>query len=204
MRKGEKVFIIGFQKTGTTSLELALQRLGYRVYGGDKNLLKFLDTKELHTYIKTTLLDWDAVQDMPWPLFYKELLGLFPEAYFILTVRDPQSWIRSVVQYFASIRNPLHQKIYGVPCAEGFESSYLEVYQQHNEEVQVFFGDNPHFLVMDMKKNFNYETLCGFLNIQEIPREAFPHGRNNGRRRLPTYKWYRDLRSLYWNLKKGY
>lgn len=199
-----KVFVIGFQKTGTTSLELALQRLGFRVYGGDKNLMKFQNTIELKTYIQKTLQNWDAVQDMPWPIFYKQLFELYPEAYFILTVRDPQSWIQSVVQFFGSIRFPLHQKIYGVPCAEGYESRYLEVYQQNNKEVQFFFSGKPHFLVMDMKKDFNYETLCGFLNIQDIPIEAFPHGRNNGRRTLPKYKWYRDLRSLYWNLKKGY
>lgn len=39
--KDEKVFVIGFQKTGTTSLEIALEALGYKVYGGDKNLLRF-------------------------------------------------------------------------------------------------------------------------------------------------------------------
>lgn len=67
----QKVFIIGFQKTGTTSLEHALEHLGYRVYGGDKNLMKFEDKEILKTYIKSTLKTWDAAQDMPWPLFYK-------------------------------------------------------------------------------------------------------------------------------------
>ncbi|WP_430466453.1 sulfotransferase family protein [Winogradskyella ouciana] len=200
----QKVFIIGFQKTGTTSLEHALQHMGYRVYGGDKNLMKFTDIKELQNYIKTTLKHWDAVQDMPWPLFYKELYNVFPEAKFILTKRNTDEWIRSVVRYFASIRFPLHRKIYNVPCAEGYEQRYIEVYEKNNKEILEFFKGKPNFLVLEIGKNFNYQTLCEFLEIEEVPSGSFPHGRNNKKRKLPNYKLYRDIRSLYWNYKKKY
>ena len=47
-----KVFVLGFQKTGTTSLENALEVLGYKVDGGDKNLMKFKKDFELKSYIK--------------------------------------------------------------------------------------------------------------------------------------------------------
>jgi hypothetical protein len=200
----QKVFIIGFQKTGTTSLEHALQFLGYRVYGGDKNLMKYTNADDLKAYIKKTLYTWDAVQDMPWPLFYKELYDVYPEAKYILTIRDTNKWIRSVVTYFARIRIPLHKKIYGVPCAEGYEDRYKEVYEQTNSEILNFFKDKPNFLIMEMEKNFNYQTLSGFLNLDEIPQGAFPHARNNKKRKLPNYKLYRDLRSIYWNFKKNY
>ncbi|WP_417214742.1 sulfotransferase family protein [Bizionia sp.] len=200
----QKVFIIGFQKTGTTSLEHALEHLNYRVHGGDKNLMKFEDKEALKSYIQETLKTWDAVQDMPWPLFYKELYELYPDAKYILTIRDSKKWIRSVVTYFASIRIPLHQKIYQVPCAEGYESRYLEVYEKMNTEILAFFKNKPNFLVMEMGVNFDYTTLCTFLNIETIPEDAFPHARNNKKRKLPKYKLYRDLRSLYWNYKKDY
>lgn len=200
----QKVFIIGFQKTGTTSLEHALEHLNYRVHGGDKNLMNFEDKEALKSYIQKTLKTWDAVQDMPWPLFYKELYELYPDAKYILTIRDSKKWIRSVVTYFASIRIPLHQKIYQVPCAEGYESRYLEVYEKMNTEILAFFKNKPNFLVMEMGVNFDYTTLCTFLNIERIPEDAFPHARNNKKRKLPKYKLYRDLRSLYWNYKKNY
>ncbi|WP_452226407.1 sulfotransferase family protein [Lacinutrix cladophorae] len=200
----QKVFILGFQKTGTTSLEHALQHLGYRVYGGDKNLMKILDTEALKAYIEKTLAPWDAAQDMPWPLFYKELYAVYPDAKFILTIRDTKKWIRSVVTYFASIRIPLHQKIYGVPCAEGYENRYIELYEQSNKEIIAFFKDKPNFLIMEMGKNFNYTTLGDFLELQAVPQEAFPHARNNKKRKLPNYKLYRDIRSMYWNYKKNY
>lgn len=200
----EKVFVIGFQKTGTTSLEHALKYLGYRVYGGDKNIMKFTELECLNNYIKETLVNWDAVQDMPWPMFYKELYDLYPNAKFILTIRDQKKWIRSVVTYFASIRIPLHQKIYGVPCAEGHEHRYLEIYTENNEKIIKFFSDKPNFLIMEMGKNFNYKTLCNFLDIDDIPKAHFPHERNNKKRKLPNYKLYRDIRSIYWNYKKKY
>ena len=200
----QKVFVIGFQKTGTTSLEYALEHLGYHVYGGDKNLMKFSDSDELKTYIKKTLKTWDAVQDMPWPIFYKELYEIYPEAKFILTIRPTDKWIRSVITYFASIRVPLHKKIYGVPCAEGYEDRYIELYNQYNKDIIEFFKQKPNFLIMEMGKNFNYQTLGIFLDLEDIPLADFPHARNNKKRKLPNYKLYRDLRSMYWNYKKNY
>ena len=200
----QKVFVIGFQKTGTTSLEYALEHLGYHVYGGDKNLMKFTDSDELKAYIKKTLKTWDAVQDMPWPIFYKELYEIYPEAKFILTIRPTDKWIRSVITYFASIRVPLHKKIYGVPCAEGYEDRYIELYNQYNKDIIEFFKQKPNFLIMEMGKNFNYQTLGIFLDLEDIPQADFPHARNNKKRKLPNYKLYRDLRSMYWNYKKNY
>lgn len=199
-----KVFILGFQKTGTTSLEHALQNMGYRVMGGDHHLMDFEHKSDLNAYLIKNLKSWDAVQDMPWPLFYKELHALYPDAKFILTVRNTEKWIKSVINYFAGIRIPLHQKIYKVPCAEGHESVYKRVYEAHNRDVISFFENKSNFIIMEQGRNFDYDTLCEFLQIEEVPKEAFPHARNNKKRKLPNYKLYRDLRSLYWNYKKKY
>lgn len=201
--KDTKVFVLGFQKTGTTSLENALKRLGYKVYGGDKNLLKFKDVEKLKIYIGRILKDYDAVQDMPWPLFYRELYELYPDAKFILTYREPEKWIKSVVRYFAKIRIPMHRKIYGVPHAEGYEETYLKIYKKYNAEILKFFEGKKNFLMMEIGKNFDYNTLCPFINIEDIPAEDFPRSRSN-KQNLSKYVWYRNLRSIYWNLKKGY
>ena len=200
----QKVFVIGFQKTGTTSLDLALQKLGYKVYCVDKNLLKFEKSKDIKSYIKKILKNWDAVQDMPWPLFYRELYELYPDAKFILTKREPDDWFSSVKRFFGSIRIPFHKKIYNVPCAEGHEKEYKAVYNKHNDSVLKFFGEKDNFFFFFPKLNFNYRVLCHFLQIESIPLEDFPHARNNKKRRLPNYKLYRDLRSMYWNFKKKY
>ena len=202
MKEKNKVFVIGYHKTGTTSLETALERLNYRVYGGDKNLLKFDDKNDLLQYIQKTLTKWDAVQDMPWPVFYRELVELYPDAKFILTLRETEAWMGSVVRHWGSIKIPLHKKIYGVPCAEGFEDTYKRFYTSHNKEVLEFFSNRPNFLVMEQGKNFNYRTLCNFLEL-EVLQEKFPHSRKNSRLRA-KFKIYRDLRSFYWNSKNSW
>lgn len=201
--KETKIFVLGFQKTGTTSLEHALTHLGYNVYGGDKNLLKIEDKEELKQYIRHIASKYDAFQDMPWPLFYKELYELFPEAKYILTYRDPDTWIDSVVRYFAKIRIPMHQQIYGVPCAEGYEEVYMEVYKKYNDDIQNFFKGKTNFLKMEIGKNFDYNTLGQFLGLLDMPDEEFPKSRSN-KQQLSKYKWYRQLRSIYWNYTKGY
>jgi len=198
-----KVFGIGFQKTGTTSLESALVALDYKVYGGDKNLMKFNKPEALKKYIEETLTQWDAVQDMPWPLFYKELYELYPNAKFILTKRDTQAWIKSVVRHFGMVRIPLHQKIYNVPKAEGYENVYIKKYEAHNKAVIEFFEGKENFLVMEIGKNFNYKILCNFIGVPKPESDAFPHSRIN-KQKFNRYKWYRFIRALYVNQKKGY
>lgn len=198
-----KVFVLGFHKTGTTSLETALTELGYKVYGGDKNLLKYENRDELREYILKLMQNWDAVQDMPWPLFYKELYEFYPSAKFILTYREPEVWIKSVVRYFAKMHIPLHQKIYKVPSAEGYEETYLKIYNDYNIEVQKFFADKNNFLLMKMGKNFDYKTLCEFLGIINVPENDFPRSRKNAQK-LSKYKLYRMMRSAYWNFRKNY
>lgn len=198
-----KIFVIGFQKTGTTSLEDALRYLGFTVYGGDKNLQKFNNSEDLKVYIEHVLEKWDCVQDMPWPIYYKELHEIYPNAKFILTYRETDKWIKSVVRYFGSIRIPMMRKIYKVPCAEGHENIYRIVYEKHNKEVMEYFNGNSNFLIMNQNFNFNYRILCEFLEIENCPEIPFPHSRRN-KTGLSKYKIYRDLRSFYWNFKKKY
>ena len=124
---------MGFQKTGTTSLDLALQRPDYRAYCVVKNLLRFESQSEVKNYILKTLEDCDAVQDMPWPLFYAELYELYPNARFVLTKRHPNGSFKRVIQLIGSIRIPFYKKIFYVPCAVGSEQVYIAIYNQHNK-----------------------------------------------------------------------
>jgi hypothetical protein len=201
--KKNKVIVLGLQKTGTTTLETVLNQFGYRVYGGDKNLLKFNKRDEVLNYIEEIFEKNDAVQDMPWPIYYKELYELYPNAKFILTYRDPDSWIKSVVKYFASIRIPLHQKIYNTPCAEGYEKEYLEYYNNLNNEIINFFNNKDNFKVLTVPGDFNYKTFCDFIGIKNIPNEDFPRSRKNSQY-MSKFKLYRNVRSFYINKKKGY
>ena len=86
-RKKVKVFGIGFNKTGTTSLTLALKELGCDVapeYFFEPLLVNVLDG-DFQLLIKRCFL-YNAFQDIPFslPLVYKEIYKQFPKAKFIL------------------------------------------------------------------------------------------------------------------------
>ena len=67
-----KVFCIGFHKTGTTSLELALKKLGYRVTGSFGTKDPDIAGK-VHDMAYAMVPEYDAFEDNPWPILYREL-----------------------------------------------------------------------------------------------------------------------------------
>ena len=171
-----KVFCIGFHKTGTTSLEVALTKLGYRVAGSFGT--KDPDIADMvHALAREKAADYDAFEDNPWPILYRDLDEWYPGSRFILTRRPPTDWIRSQVKDFATTEPPMRRWIYGedAGCPEGNEETYVARYERHNREVLEYFRDRPDdLLVMDIPKDARWEPLCAFLG-HPVPDEPFPH-----------------------------
>ncbi len=188
--KKQKVFCIGFSKTGTTSLELALEALGYRVMGpvGIENKNIGRDVLKLTFPL---VEQYDAFQDNPWPIIYKELDQQFPGSKFILTTRDSASWIKSAVDHFGVKIKPMHVWIYGVKTAAGNESVYIERYERHNREVQEYFSQRPDdFLLLDLKDPDPWSKVCAFLGC-ERPDIPYPHANKAG-------EWKKGKRQRWW------
>ena len=175
-RMKPKVFCIGFHKTGTTSLGRALTRLGYRVTGSfgtkDPDIVA-----KVHALAYAKVRQYDAFQDNPWPVLYRELDAQFPGSKFILTRRPSDAWIRSQVRDFARTETPMRRWIYGEDAGhpEGNESTYIARYERHNREVLEYFKDRPHdLLVIDLPNDDGWTRLCAFLGVP-VPAEPFPH-----------------------------
>jgi hypothetical protein len=165
-----KVFCIGFHKTGTTTLEAALKKLGYRVTGSFGTKDPDIANK-VHKMAYAMIDQYDAFQDNPWPVLYKELDERFTGSKFILTRRPAEAWIRSQVKDFASTETPMRRWIYGedAGCPEGNEDTYIARYERHNREVLDYFKDRPDdLLVFDLPADAGWDKLCAFLG-QEIP-----------------------------------
>ncbi len=180
-----KVFGIGLHKTSTSSLANALYILGYHV-GGTFATGDFADQAQLEAYVIEAAGRYDAIQDMPWPAFYRMLDEHFPGSKFVLTVRDPDRWVSSVVTHFGRKDISSHEYVYGVPTAEGHEQVYLEHFRRHSQDVQQYFADRPDdLLVMDIGAGQGWAELCAFLDVP-VPDLPFPHqnpasGRRRGR-----------------------
>lgn len=168
-----KVFGIGFQKTGTKSLAAAFETLGYRVTG--PNGFRLPDIAERYQRIcRRYSRAYDAFQDNPWPLTYKEMSVMWPQAKFILTLRDPDAWITSVKAHFGAHATPMRQLVYGRGSPVGHENHYVQRMQQHEADVRTFFADQPdRLLEMRITEGDGYQALCPFLK-KPVPDAGFP------------------------------
>ena len=176
-----KVFGVGFHKTGTTTLKWALKELGYSVGGiqQGKHLLK--DIKQSNWAPVFEVADqYDALQDNPWPLLYKELDEQYPGSKFILTQRDEDQWIKSLVNHCGDKHADMREWIYGYGNPKGHEDVYRERYRRHYEEVREYFKDREDdFLIVSWSDGDGWEKLCQFLN-EPIPETEFPHINKGG------------------------
>lgn len=171
-----KVFCVGFQKTGTTSMGAALEVLGYRVTGGNWARDPEVSRVALQRALEI-VPQYDAFQDNPWPLLYKEMDKAFPGSKFIMTIRPPEQWIKSAVKGFGTGSSPVREWIYGQGTGSpvGNEQIWLDRYEKHNKEVLQYFENRPaDFTVMDLAAGDGWEKLCGFLGVPvlDVP---FPH-----------------------------
>ncbi|MEU3098709.1 sulfotransferase family protein [Streptomyces sp. NPDC006967] len=194
-----KLINAGLGRTGTTSLKVALDRLGL---GPSFHMFDIVgDAARLKRWERIVCEggspDWAAAfdgyrsaVDGPCAVYYRQLAEAFPDARLILTVRDAESWYRSThdTLYQFALRSMENPPEPGSPQAALFrvtstmiwdglfggrfsdKDHAIEVYHRHNEEVVRTLGaDNV--LVYDVQQG--WEPLCAFLGT-DVPREEFP------------------------------
>lgn len=170
----QKVFCIGFHKTGTKSLAHALKTLRYKVTGPngtqDENI-----QQNIYNLAFDLVEQYDAFQDNPWPIVYKELDKKYPHSKFIYTFREPQSWIRSQVNHFGCKETPMRKWIYGHGSPVGNEEIYLQRFEDHHHEVTRYFQNRSEdLLIMNLETGDEWKKLCSFLKVK-VPSTPFPH-----------------------------
>ena len=184
-----KIFCIGFQKTGTTSLGNAFSMLGYRVCGVCHELLPYLEKNDYH-HLSEIVSQYDVFRDNPWPVLYRQLDMMYPGSKFILTIREESAWIKSVMNHFRQTPSSMLKYIYGHSYPSGHEEMFLETYQKHNEEVLAYFEKRPEdLLVIDLEEGNIWVKICGFLNIP-IPDIKFPHDNKGAYTRVGRIRKY--------------
>jgi hypothetical protein len=178
-----KVFCIGFHKTGTSSMGKLLLALGYETQGSyktrDRDFVARLTRGDLEGAFCVAARA-QAFHDNPWPILYRQLDARFPGSRFILTLRDPASWIRSAVNHFGSQADPdspMRELIYGAATPVGHEPIYVERFRRHNDEVREYFaGRERDLLAIDLNDGDALQPICDFLG-QQKPRRmcSMPH-----------------------------
>ena len=125
---GLKVIGVGYGRTGTYSLALALDELGFptlhtqHLYENQKIFSHFVDnifyksiqqdeviTPDMYTPDFDLLLNagFTATMDLPFALYYQQIHEIYPDCKFILTVREnSEVWFRSWNVLTKSITQP--------------------------------------------------------------------------------------------------
>lgn len=180
------MFCIGFQKTGTSSLRDALEFLGYSVAGVFGRTIELSELRRCFVEVGLEIAKrYDAVEDMPWPLMFRELDAAFPGSKFILSVRDEDRWYESIADHFGSTPYHLQQLTYGddAPAPVGHETRYREVFNLHYAAVRDYFEDRPgDLLEMNLSGGDGWEKLCHFLGLTQ-PATPFPRTNSAKQRR---------------------
>ncbi|HZJ11633.1 MAG TPA: sulfotransferase [Methyloceanibacter sp.] len=185
-----KVFGIGLSKTGTSSLQGALEVLGYRVSGPNRRpLLKQVRSGDLSGVFAQTARD-DAFCDFPYPLIFRELHRHFGNnAKFVLTTRrTPDVWYNSVCEHARTSQLFGGQRLtYGFYRPFGRREQYIDFYEKHNEAVRAYFRDNggdDALIELCWDGGEGWDALCEFLG-KPIPDQPFPHRNQRDKRRHP-------------------
>lgn len=192
LKNKRKVFAIGLSRTATNSLTHALEELGFScglwVNKETGNILEWKD-----------VFEYDALSDTPISFIFETLYYAFPDAYFIYTTREKDSWVKSMNNHFkwtdgfdgfkktsfedpehgkGLVKNPLWKMIHRNLYANS--NSWSDAYDSFDKRVKNFFNDKPqaHFLEIDLTSSdddkIKWEQLSTFLNLNNYPLKPFP------------------------------
>jgi hypothetical protein len=200
VRMTQKVFNLGFSKTGTTSFENACIILGYETYRGNWQLnhndfLLALWVNRDYGEIRRMTAYWEAFSDAPWggSDLYKQLVEWYPDAKFVHTLRETNSWYESLFnmltkfdtdpQYALSAFHAnkrygftyFMRHTFGIEELADNKAKICAQYDRHNQEVANYMQrQGVAYLQMDMAKGDSWGVLCPFLG-RDIPQKPFPH-----------------------------
>lgn len=173
-----KVFGIGLNKTGTSTLAACLRELGFRHTSCDLEL-----TRKVHRGHLAPVYDradqYESFEDWPWPLVYEEMDRRYEEAKFILTRRSsPEDWFSSLKRHALRTGPTEYRRIvYGFDMPLGRKQEHIRKYQSHNAAVRDHFHNREDKLLeVCWEEGDGWHELCTFLG-KPIPEREFPHER---------------------------
>lgn len=175
-----KVFGIGLNKTGTSSLDMALRLLGFKHKSWEPKPFRQYVIGDYHTLMATAEMH-DSFTDWPWPLLVPELLEHFgTRARFILTKRaSDKVWLDSLKKHAMSTapKNNPRKDVFGYAYPHENEQAHLDYYNAHLDKIRTLFaehGAEDQLIELCWEDGDGWEALCGFLDRPQPPLN-FPH-----------------------------
>ena len=102
---------------------------------------------------------------------------MYPDAKFILTIRDENKWLKSTDKYKWLTDNMVSRcPGYELFCKNFYNFDFsIETFRSYNESVINFFkGKEDQLLIMNIPDGDGYEKLCPFLDMRTM-KHKFPN-----------------------------
>jgi len=189
----------GFGRTGTMSLKLGLEQLGFGPCYHMTEIVKNPGHARLWRVVYSgQSVDWAELfaryrSAVNWPVcyYYRELMDAFPDAKVILTTRDPEQWYESMANTLYSLKTAADARLAArmdaghtltsAPgariWAETFSGRFedrkhaIAVFERHNAEVMQVV---PAARLLVYQASQGWRPLCDFLGVAP-PGQVFPH-----------------------------
>lgn len=192
-----RVIGFGVGRTGTFSMKLALEELGFgRCHHMEEVDVNSAEQIALWRSAADGKVDWrkayagfHSAVDWPTAAFCKELAEAYPDAKFILTLRDPEKWYESFSNTIYPLIQPTEKTprellpfldmVIAVVRKTGFripstKEETLAAFHRHSETVRQTIPPDR-LLIFDVKQG--WEPLCRFLDVG-VPAKEFPRTNN--------------------------
>lgn len=186
----DKVFGIGLNKTGTTTLGDMLGQMGMRHCSWDPVNFQTYRAGNFRSLFRRTS-GFDSFTDWPWPLMVEQLLDHFGErARFVLTRRPtPEIWVESLKGHALNTPPGCSPRadVFGYEYPHENIEAHLQFYRAHITSVRQLFakrGQRHLLLEMCWEEGSSWVDLGHFLS-RPIPRHRIPH-HNDSRLRRPV------------------
>lgn len=211
-----RVFDISMPRTGTRSLTVAMQRLGYTTWHGPSphEDRLFVEQVLAGTFAYGSIVgSYDFLSHVgPW---YQELAELWPDARFILLDRPILPWLLSCRRHWIKSHKgarpaatigerevviPLSRllsMLYFCGAIDVDRDHFVCCYRAHRRDVVRYFAarnERHRLLQLTLAQNVFWRRLCRFLDIADIPRCGVPHIKRvraqlNTRRPISVEQW---------------
>lgn len=189
-----RIFGIGLNKTGTTSLDAALRILGFRSlhYGGPRAheaVQRAIDEgAPLLTHLDQR---FDAFSDIGLLARRFRLLDTqYPGSRFILTTRPVDDWIASRRRHVESNRQREAAGRYAGAFLTVDEAAWRGEWSGHLDAARTYFKDRPDFLEVDLTADPTWAPICALLGVSR-PARSFPERNRSDARRKAGRRWFR-------------
>ncbi|MCF2947751.1 hypothetical protein L0668_06515 [Paraglaciecola aquimarina] len=185
IRQKKLIVVIGFNKTGTTSIHRLFQSSGFKSVHWDEGKLTkkmFENAMQAKPILQGYDDKFDVFSDLVFRTdsywcegnaLYRQIEQQYPNALFIYNYREMDAWLESRCKHAEQLEEQtileLHKKILDTSDIEVIKKHWKTTRLNYEEELKEYFGSKSNLLEIDIKDVKFVEKLSIFIQANLNP-----------------------------------